>query len=64
LFSKPSFRLLAIVQGIGEFLPISSSGHVVVLAVFSDRFGAPLEAKLALNVVLRLGTLAAILVVY
>ena len=24
--------VLAVVQGVGEFLPISSSGHVVILA--------------------------------
>ncbi len=56
--------LLAIVQGIGEFLPISSSGHVVVLAALFDQVGVPLEEKLALNVVLHLGTLLAILVFY
>ena len=27
--------VLAVVQGVGEFLPISSSGHVVILAFIS-----------------------------
>jgi undecaprenyl-diphosphatase len=56
--------ILAIVQGVGEFLPISSSGHVVVLAALFDQFGEPLEEKLTVNIVLHLGTLLAILVVY
>jgi len=56
--------LLAVVQGIGEFLPISSSGHVVVgLAVF-EWLEVPIDEKLAVNVVLHLGTLGAILVFY
>lgn len=56
--------LLAILQGVGEFLPISSSGHVVVLAALFDQFGQPLEEKLTLNIVLHLGTLLTILVFY
>ncbi|MFH1924465.1 MAG: undecaprenyl-diphosphate phosphatase, partial [Planctomycetota bacterium] len=54
--------ILAVVQGIGEFLPISSSGHVVVAASLFDQFGRPMPEKLTLNIVLHLGTLAAILV--
>jgi undecaprenyl-diphosphatase len=56
--------ILAIVQGVGEFLPISSSGHVVVVAALFDQFGQPLEGKLTVNIVLHLGTLLAILAVY
>jgi len=55
---------LAVVQGIGEFLPISSSGHVVVSASLFDQFGRPMPEKLTLNIVLHVGTLAAILVYY
>lgn len=55
---------LAIVQGIGEFLPISSSGHVVVLAALFDQIGQPIPDKLTINVVLHLGTLLAIVVFY
>lgn len=52
---------LAIVQGIAEFLPISSSGHLNVLqAWLSEK--APESAEL--NVVLHFGTLLAILVFY
>ncbi|MBS0265052.1 MAG: undecaprenyl-diphosphate phosphatase [Planctomycetes bacterium] len=60
--------LLAVIQGIAEFLPISSSGHLVVLGkVFERWFGDPADGpreNIVLNLTLHLGTLAAILVVY
>lgn len=60
--------VLGIIQGIGEFLPISSSGHLVVFGqLFKELFGGPLpdEGESALlNVALHLGTLGSILVVY
>ena len=57
--------LLAIVQGIGEFLPISSSGHIVVLATLFEQIGQAFDGeKLTVNIVLHLGTLLAILVFY
>ncbi len=52
--------ILAVVQGIAEFLPISSSGHLVVLSELLDQRGASAE----LNIVLHFGTLLAILVFY
>lgn len=55
---------LAVVQGIGEFLPISSSGHVVVAASVFDQLGHPMLELLTLNIVLHVGTLAAILAFY
>lgn len=55
---------LAVVQGITEFLPISSSGHMVVLASLFDHMGIHLEEKLTVNVILHLGSLLAILVFY
>ncbi|MBN1591278.1 MAG: undecaprenyl-diphosphate phosphatase [Pirellulales bacterium] len=55
---------LAVVQGITEFLPISSSGHLVVLAALFEEWGIHMDEKLTVNIVLHLGTLAAILVFY
>jgi len=56
--------VLAVVQGIAEFLPISSSGHVVVVAQVFEQFGHAMSQMLALNIVLHVGTLGAILVFY
>lgn len=60
--------VLGIIQGIGEFLPISSSGHLVVFGkLFQELLGGTLpdEGESALlNVALHLGTLGSILVVY
>ncbi len=53
--------LLAIVQGIAEFLPVSSSGHLAVLSKLME-FNA--EKSVLVNVILHAGTLAAILVFY
>jgi len=52
---------LAIVQGIAEFLPISSSGHLNVLQAWLSK-KAPDSAEL--NIVLHFGTLLAILLFY
>ncbi len=56
--------ILAVVQGITEFLPISSSGHLVVLSAFIAA-GNPEHLDVAdLNVVLHIGTLFSIIVFY
>ena len=52
--------LLGLVQGVAEFLPISSSGH---LSLFQTFFGLE-EAGLFFDVLLHLGTLIAIFVYY
>lgn len=49
--------VLGLVQGVGEFLPISSSGHLIVVPWL---LGWP-EHSLAFDVALHLGTLAAVL---
>ncbi|MCG6157185.1 undecaprenyl-diphosphate phosphatase [Rubinisphaera margarita] len=57
--------LLGIVQGIAEFLPISSSGHLVIVnALLPDSSSATSTDDLAMNIALHLGTLGSILVVY
>lgn len=54
-----------LVQGLTEFLPISSSGHLVVVPAFLSAMGMELdEPTLAVSAVLHLGTLLAILVYF
>ena len=60
--------ILAVVQGIAEFLPISSSGHLVVVAAWfashtNDGTTANLDVA-DVNIVLHAGTLLSILVFY
>ncbi|MDY0170212.1 MAG: undecaprenyl-diphosphate phosphatase [Thermoguttaceae bacterium] len=56
--------ILAVVQGITEFLPVSSSGHVIVGASLFDQIGDAMTEKLTLNIVLHVGTLASIVVFF
>ena len=60
--------ILAIVQGIAEFLPISSSGHLALISAILDSV-ANIELddsldSLTISVILHLGTLLSILVFY
>ncbi len=52
--------ILGIVQGLTEFLPVSSSGHLVLL---QQLFGLK-EAELFFDVCVHLGTLVAVIVVF
>ncbi|MDR1958622.1 MAG: undecaprenyl-diphosphate phosphatase [Planctomycetaceae bacterium] len=57
--------VMAIVQGISEFLPISSSGHLLILDELFRSFGSkPQFDEIMLNVFLHFGTLIAVLFVY
>lgn len=53
--------LLGIIQGITEFLPVSSSGH---LAIFQNIFKIDTGGSMLFGVMLHVGTLAAVFVVY
>lgn len=53
--------ILGIVQGLGEFLPISSSGHLALLEYF---FGIRGESVLLFAVLLHLGTLISVFIIY
>ena len=53
---------LGLVQGVAEFLPISSSGH---LSLFQHFFGmASADGNLFFDVLLHLGTLVAVFIAY
>ena len=52
--------LWGLIQGLTEFLPVSSSGHLVLIPALLDREGP----DLATSAMLHLGTLAAVLVYY
>ena len=53
--------VLAILQGVAEFLPISSSGHLVILQHLLD---VPEDIRLRLEVFLHAGTLIAVFAFY
>lgn len=54
-----------LVQGLTEFLPISSSGHLVLVPALLEAAGATVsDPDLATSAVLHLGTLAAVLAYY
>jgi undecaprenyl-diphosphatase len=52
--------LLAVAQGLTEFLPVSSSGHLVLL----QHFMGVREGDVFFDIILHVGTLGSILVVY
>jgi len=52
--------LWGLIQGLTEFLPVSSSGHLVLIPALLDRPGP----DLATNAMLHLGTLGAVVVYY
>jgi undecaprenyl-diphosphatase len=55
--------LLGIIQGLTEFLPVSSSAHLILARAFFG-WDVPAELGLAFDVALHVGTLAAILLFF
>ena len=58
--SPEQIIVLAIVQGITEFLPISSSGHLILIPAFT---GWP-DQGVAADVMVHAGSLAAVIVYF
>src|SRR5262245_42965604 len=63
-FSLWQVLILAVLQGIAEFLPISSDGHLVVVAPLLFGGSTPPPDMTTLNIALHVGTLGSILVYY
>ncbi len=53
--------LMGIIQGLTEFLPVSSSGH---LAIFKNVFHVNTDMKMAFDILLHVGTLIAVFIIY
>ncbi|MCR5034168.1 MAG: undecaprenyl-diphosphate phosphatase [Clostridia bacterium] len=53
--------VLGIVQGLAEFLPISSSGHLALLQYF---FGVESDSVLLFTVMMHVGTLVSVFIIY
>ena len=63
--------IYGIIQGVAEFLPISSSGHLALAQNFSDKFfgsgslsTAAMESNFTFNIALHLATLVSVCVVF
>lgn len=63
-FSLWQVVVLAVVQGVAEFLPISSDGHLVVIAPLLFGGSSTPPEMMDLTIVLHMGTLGSILVYY
>src|SRR5580698_3392549 len=57
--------LLAVIQGLAEFLPISSSAHLILVPWLAGKFGHPFpDPGMAFDVALHVGTLIAVVLYF
>ena len=56
--------MLGAIQGITEFLPVSSSGHLVLLETLNSNISADSAEMLLFDIAIHVGTVGAIFVVY
>src|SRR5947207_8535779 len=63
-FSLWQVLVLAVVQGVTEFLPVSSDGHLALVELLLWDSQEPRPDSLDLTIVLHLGTLGSILIFY
>ncbi len=56
--------ILAVLQGLTEFLPVSSSGHLVLAEAFLGGSGVAPEGSLIFEIAVHVGTLGAVVAVY
>ncbi|ERP31815.1 undecaprenyl-diphosphate phosphatase [Chitinivibrio alkaliphilus] len=55
--------IIAIIQGITEFIPVSSSGHIVLAQHFTG-MSVDAESDFAVNILLHMGTFVAVIYIY
>lgn len=53
--------ILGVVEGLTEFLPVSSTGHLIL---FSDWFKLPPEKYNSFNIIIQLGAILAVVILY
>ena len=56
--------IIGIIQGLTEFLPVSSSGHIVIMSELLGIDTASAESDLLFTLVLHLGTLIAVIICF
>ena len=61
LWTAAQALILGIVEGLTEFLPISSTGHQIIVADLLD-FGG--ERAMAFNIIIQLGAILAVCLLY
>ena len=56
--------ILGIVEGVTEFLPVSSTGHLIIVADFLSSWGANVKLPESFEVAIQLGAILAVVVTY